>query len=214
MSGKVLEYTLVTDGSSDRVLTQIINWTLRESGVIADLRPVWADLSRLRKRLTGLEDRIRTAVELYPCDLLFVHRDAEKLSRESRVREINNAAIKVEVPPHVAVVPVRMQESWLLCEEKAIRVAAGNPNGTAKLRLPKRTAIEQIADPKKMVFELLQTASELRGRKLQRFDVEFARTQICEQMTDFSLLRNLPSFVAFEADVRTAVQTHHFDQWP
>ena len=214
MSGRVLQYTLVTDGSSDRVLTQIIDWTLRESGVRADLRSVWADLRRLRKRPTGLEDRIRTAVKLYPCDLLFVHRDAEKLSRESRVQEINNAAIKVGVPRHVAVVPVKMQESWLLCDERAIRVAAGNPNGAAKLQLPKRTAIERIADPKEKVFELLRTASGRQGRKLQRFNVEFARTQICEQMTDFSLLRALPSFAAFEDAVRSTVKKHDFDPWP
>ena len=153
------------------------------------------------------------AIELYPCDLLFVHRDAEKEPRKSRVEEIANAVIKDGIPPHVAVVPVRMQESWLLCDERAIRVAAGNPNGAAKLHLPKRATIERIADPKEMVFKLLRTASGRQGRKLQRFNVEFARTQICEQMTDFSLLRGLPSFMAFETDVRAAVTTHHFDQW-
>lgn len=210
----MIRSTLVTDGSSDGVLTRIIDWTLRESGIRADLKSEWADLRGLRNRPVGLENVIRKAVDLYPCDLLFVHRDAEKETRQSRVNEISDAIRVIGLSPHIAVVPVRMQESWLLCDEKAIRVAAGNPNGAAKLKLPKRTAIERIADPKKMVFKLLKTASGRRGRKLQRFNVESARTQICEQMTDFSLLRDLPSFVAFEADVRTAVNTHHFDRWP
>jgi len=210
----VIRSTLVTDGSSDRVLTRVIDWTLWESGVRSELISQWADLRGIRVRPVGLRSIILKALDLYPCDLLFIHRDAESQTPQDRLLEIAVALAGCERPPHVPVVPVRMQESWLLCDEKAIRLAAGNPNSTVPLTLPRRNAIERIADPKALVFSLLRTASGRQGRKLQQFNVEFARTQICEQMADLSVLRALPSFVAFESAVRIAVAANHLDRWP
>lgn len=85
-------YTLVTDGSSDRALIPILNWLLIENGVVRPIQPAWADFGvfSLPDR-TSLVDRIRLGLVYYPCDLLFVHRDAERESRESRVQEIDEA---------------------------------------------------------------------------------------------------------------------------
>ena len=77
-----LRYTLLTDGSSDAALLPILTWLLTTNGVAWAIQAEWADLRRVR-RSRKLADRIILSLALYPCDLLFVHRDAEKEPRES-----------------------------------------------------------------------------------------------------------------------------------
>jgi hypothetical protein len=111
---KDLCYTLLCDGSSDKVLIDILNWLLEEHLPGCVVQDEWADLSRSQDpdRKT-LEGRIRLSLEQYPCDLLFIHRDAEKESREMRVREIQEALAKTEVsnPPTVCIIPIHMTEA-------------------------------------------------------------------------------------------------------
>jgi hypothetical protein len=208
----LIRWTLVCDGTSDRVLTRLIDWTLFQCGATTELISQWADLRGLDIE-TGLNARLKAALSLYPCDLLFVHRDAELASPDKRVEEINQAMVGIEAPPHIPVIPVRMQEAWSLCDEAAIRKAASNPAGNVILSMPRRQLIEAIPDPKETVFALLRTASEKTGRRLRQFNVHAARSQIIEQMEDYSVLRDLESFRAFEQSVRRVVQQGHFDTW-
>jgi hypothetical protein len=106
-----------------------------------------------------------------------------------------------------------MLESWLLLSESAIRQAAGNPAGRVTLSMPRLTQVEGLADPKEVIFDLLREASERTGRKLQGFDVEGARTLVSQYITDFTSLRVLPSFQAFEAELQGVIQTHRLDLW-
>jgi len=135
-----IDCSLVSDGSSDAALLPVIQWVVSQNACGYATEAVWADLRRLRRPLPRLADRIVEAFELYPCDILFVHRDAEAQPYEWREREIAEAITLAREQgfrvPHVCVVPVRMQEAWLLLEESAIRRAAGNPNGTTRLILP------------------------------------------------------------------------------
>lgn len=209
----MIRTTLVAEGSSDQVLTQIIDWALWEAGVRAELISQWADLRNLRVKPLGFPAIVQKALDLYPCDLLFVHRDSDRESLAVRKAQINDGLSDLDLPPKVAVVPVRMQEAWLLCDEQAIRIAAGNPAGRSKLLLPKPTAIERIVDPKDKIFSLLRTASERTGRRLQQFNVEFARTQICQHIDDFSKLRTLASFQDFESELRSVVKAHNLEKW-
>jgi hypothetical protein len=114
---KELRYTLVTDGPSDDALIPPLTWLLREQGVACAIAPTWADLSRLRRRPRGLRERISLSIFLYPCDLLFVHRDAEHQPPELRKEEIRNALAewdaKVSLPPVVHVISIHMTEAWL-----------------------------------------------------------------------------------------------------
>ena len=71
--------------------------------------PQWADLRDRRPSLKTLSERIEKALDLYPCQLLFVHRDAESQAPETRIHEINRALGGLEHPPVVRVIPVRMQ---------------------------------------------------------------------------------------------------------
>ena len=148
---------------------------------------------------------------MYPCDLLFVHRDAERESIDKRVEEIHeslsNSAIEKALPV-ICVIPVRMQEAWLLIDESAIKKAAGNPEGRQRVNMPDPKRIEDLPDPKQILHELLRQASGLRGRRLKRFRQEVGSRVhlVAEQIDDFSPLRELPAFQAVERQVATLRQ--------
>lgn len=198
-----MRITLVAEGTSDQALLPIIAWALREAGVTSDLETTWADLNNFPRRPLDLAEKIRVANELFPSDLLIVHRDADGAGRDSRLEEIARAVGPLLLTVrHVCLIPVTMSEAWLLFDEAAIRSAAGNPYSRCQLSLPKLGETERIADPKHTLFEQLRIASELTGRRLRKFDRNRARAQVAEYIDDFSPLRNLTAFRAFEQDLR------------
>lgn len=190
--------TLVAEGSSDQALLPFIEFLLDEH---CDLPHATTFASGLPSG--ALAGRIETAVSLYPCDMLFVHRDVDRSAVTEREDEIRKA-VSVAAPAvkAVCIVPVRMTEAWLLMDVSAIRRAAGNPTGRIDLTLPPASRIEALADPKSMLFELLERASELSGRRLSRFDRNRSRRQVSGFMDDCRMLRQLPSFQHFEAQVK------------
>ena len=208
-----MKTTLVAEGSSDRALLPVITWTLREVGVKHDLETNYADLSGLPSRPDKLADKVRLAAELFPCDLLIVHRDADNAGREARKEEIATAIGLLQVvTPYVALIPLKASEAWLLLDENALRCAAGNPYSNCALDLPNAREVERLADPKHTLFDQLRIASELTGRRLQKFNRNRARAQIAEYMDDFSRLRELGAFRAFEEDLRAIVPLVAEDQ--
>jgi hypothetical protein len=208
-----LRYTLLSDGSTNKALIPILTWALRERLPHVPIQGEWADLRRLPKPppRSRLDARIRLSVDLFPCDLLFVHRDAENARYQRRVSEINRAVDSArgsaEIPPTVCVIPVRMLETWLMFDEPAIRRAAGNPNGAARLSLPRFRDIESLASPKAELHRILKTASGLRGRRLGSFDPNNAVCRIPDYIEDFSPLRNLAAFQRLEEDVSSATRS-------
>jgi hypothetical protein len=203
---KVLRHTLVSDGTTDANLIPIIDWTLKQVGGVTLSDGVRAEFGRLPKPPTGLADKLVKAIELHPCDVLFVHRDAERQSPESRVAEVREAlaAFPRNVhPPAVAVVPVRMLEAWLCFDERAIRMAAGNPNGKAALGLAPLRRVESRPDPKDDLRKALLAACELSGRRLKKFDTAAAFWRIVDCIEDFSPLRELSAFQAFEKSIKS-----------
>lgn len=193
----MLRYTLVADGTSDRALLPIIDWLIEQHWDQPYQSQLAEHLPPLR---SGLRHRIEVAYALYPCDVLFVHRDAESATLARRTAEIARA-IPDEVAIHVCVVPVRMMEAWLLSDHDAIREAADNPAGRSALALPNWRRWETLADPKVALREALQRASELSGRKLRKFHPDSRRSRVAELTTDFSQLRALNAFQVLEADV-------------
>ena len=74
---KELRYTLRSDGSSDRALIPILDWLLRKHLNNCAIQNQWADLRSIpRSKVNTLLEEIKLSVELYRCDLLFIHRDA------------------------------------------------------------------------------------------------------------------------------------------
>lgn len=207
---KTLAFTLVTDGSSDAVLLPILTWLLRANGVTMALRGQWADTRRVTlPRVPTLTDRLRVALDLYPCDLLCVHRDAEGEPRERRVVEIQHALERLPAelrrPRAVCVVPVRMTEAWLLFSEAAIKQAAGNRHSQKNLHLPPLETLEEDPNPKQRLHDSLRCASGLRGRRLNQFPVHQRVHRVAELIDDFSPLRALPAFQALEQEIRRVV---------
>lgn len=194
---RYLRLTLVTDGPTDQALLPALRWLVRQHST-HPFEQAWADLGRLRRPPTNLAGRVERALELYPCDLLVIHRDAEREPPEHRIREIEAATHNCGVPV-VAAVPVRMTEAWLLFDEAAIRRAAGYPNGTMDLALPPLKRAERTLDPKVDLHKALGTACGLSGRRIKQFQPDVRR--LADLIDDFAPLRVLASFRAFEASL-------------
>ena len=96
----------------------------------------------------------------------------------------------------------------MIFDEQALRRAAGNPNGKAKLVMPRISEIERLPDPKKSLYDLLRDASELSGRRLKKFSTVGSVKQIARLLDDFSPLRTLPAFAALEADIGRLVRAN------
>lgn len=188
------------------MLITVIDWVLSVSGDLGDRGFVGqaADFSTRRNPPKELAERMRGAGELFPCDLLFVHRDAEREPLEARVAEIESAAASMAIDELVPVVPVRMTEAWLLFDLPAIRQAAGNPSGGLEIAVPELDQVESEPDPKTLLREALLAASEKKGRRRSQLKRDLGRRvqRVGEYIEDFSPLRQLPAFRRFEAETR------------
>ncbi len=201
-----VRYTLLAEGPSDAALIPILNWGIRQRVTDAAIVSQFADFGHLRHPPRGLEERIARGIDLYPCNLLIIHRDADAQPPDYRYVEITAAlnAAKAKLPAfphHVCVVPIRMTEVWLLISESAIRHAASNPNGNTALHLPPINRLETQATPKQLLQRSLETASGLRGRNLKKFSASRAVYNIPNHITDFLPLRRLSAYQRFEADL-------------
>jgi len=184
-----------------------IQWLLSDLGW-HEANGNWADFRHLPTPPKSLPERLVTACEHYPCDLLFVHRDAETKAVQFRVNEIRKAiATSSQTVPHVCVVPVRMLEAWLLHDIHAIRRAAGNPNGSQALNLPTLDQVENIADPKQVLREALLSAVATTGRRRRRAERDFGVNlhRVADLIKDYSPLRQLSAFTHFESTLRQAL---------
>jgi len=198
-----LYYTLLADGTSDKVLIHILTWLLQQHRAMWIIEPQWAEVGQLLlKKSPTLTAKIQATLELYPCDLLFIHRDAERESLEKRVQEIRKAIEPLKNPPlYVCVIPVRMQEAWLLFDESAIRQAAGNPMGREPIKLPSLKDIEREPNPKEILHNLLRQASGRSPRRLKNFSLGLATKSVADEITDYSPLRSLSAFKILEQDI-------------
>jgi len=210
-----IRYTLLSDGSSDRALIPILNWLLQNHLNDWAIQSEWADLRRFDKSLRDkLEKRIQLSLELYPCDLLFIHRDAEEKTRETRINEIRTAITRLPSSisiPTVCIVPVRMTEAWLLFDISALHKAASNPNGSFALQLPDIRRLEHEPNPKKVLHEILCQASGLSARRLKKFSPHDRTHRVSELINDFSPLRILPAFNALESELIDVIRKNRWE---
>lgn len=201
-------YTLIADGSSDRSLLPVIDWVLSSTPAAVGIAGQMADFRHLVAPPEGLAARIGRGLAQYPCDLLFIHRDAEAERRETRAEEIRSASAAAAVPEYVPLIPVRMTEAWLLIDEDAIRVSADNPSGTNRLPLPTIGALEGIPDPKQVLQACLLAACDLGRRRREQFRRRIgARVQrVAFLINDFGPLEQLSAFRAFRDATHQAVE--------
>lgn len=220
-----LRYTLVCDGTSDRALVPILTWLLRQHLPDCAIEARWVATKLTRLQPSGLVEKISAAITAYPCDLLFVHRDAEKEPPDNRVKEIDSALTAIpgcKDLPAVCVVPVRMTEAWLLFNEPAIRLDADNANGRAPLFLPKNDRAEEDADPKETLIHCLRTAKDAGRRRQKQFDVNYAKARVAELIAipppqssvqpGFAPLRALSAFQTLETDLKKVVERNEWNR--
>jgi hypothetical protein len=200
---KRLDFTLLADGSSDAILIHPLTWLLRQCLNIP-IDGTWADLRRLPHPPKDLWRRIQTAIDLYPCDILFVHRDAEGEPYERRVEEIAAAIAGLPIRS-VPVIPIRMQEAWLLIDEPALRRAAGNPHGQIELEMPSIDRLEDIPSPKQLLHDLLLSASERTGRRRKNLRPGQLAWRLGDLIEDYSPLRRLFAFQQVETAIRSTL---------
>lgn len=192
--------TLVTDGSSDRLLAPLIELLFSSHTELAYQVICAEGLPPLSR---GLKVRIDSALELFPCDFLFVHRDAEGVDAAVRQQEIEtNWLNSQQTATLICVVPVRMTEAWLVTNDQPIRSAVGNPNGTDSLGLPAIRDIESLPDPKKILFAALKAASGKNASRKRRFKPDQFRHRVSELTDDLEPLRKLSSFRHLEDQIR------------
>lgn len=206
----MIKYTLIGDGSSDMCLMKIIDWTLEQCWPEISIFPQYAEFRHLGTPLKTLQKKIDKAIELYPCDVLFIHRDAEKVRQneevyEERCNEIEFAMQGIDVK-YIPVIPIKMMETWLLTDISAIRKAAGNRNSTVTISLPPIVKLENESNPKELLYDCLKRASGLKGRRLTSFNERQAVHLVAEYTTDFSQLRNLFAFIKFEKDLKAVIE--------
>lgn len=101
-----------------------------------------------------------------------------------------------------------MMETWLLIDEVAIKKAAGNRNFRGVINLPSLRALEKESQPKELLHALLREVSGKKGRVLKKFNVDKAVHLVAENIEDFTPLRNLVAFKAFEDDLKKVVDRY------
>ena len=196
---KPIDYALIGDGATERALIPILAWSLRTLAP----RENFSFQGFVGRGGRDLGSTIDEAIRKYKPSLLFLHRDAERLSVAQRRAEI---PVRDDV---VAVVPVRMTEAWLLIDARAIREASGNRNGDEALELPRPRNIEGLSNPKKDLQDLLlRAAAPLGQRRRKRFELEHPQMvqRLAECIHDFGPLRELPAFALFWRDTESALE--------
>lgn len=206
-----LKFTLLADGSSDKTLMRIIKWSLDNLYPIVPNEGSFADFGFLPNPPKGMDERVNSTIHYYPFDILFIHRDAETTSLkiiEQRNKEIFDELDEDLYHRTVCVVPVKMMEAWLLIDREAIKKAARNRNYQGLINLPLLKNLEKENQPKIVLHDLLKEASGLKGRNLKKFNPDKAVHLVAEYIDDFSPLRNLIAFQAFEENLKRVVESH------
>ena len=209
MGNALLRFLFLSEGSSEAALTPHLEQLCIEAGA-AEARGLHPDLGRLpRPPGKRVADQLRAALQWErEIDLVFIHRDSDRVPYAQRYQEIHEAVAVVDhALPWVPVIAVQEIEAWLLLDERAIREVAGNPRGKTELGLPKMSAVEVTASPKEILREALARASGHTGRRLDGFRKDFAlhRRQLIERLELDGSLTDLPAWKAMVAAVHQVV---------
>lgn len=207
-----INFTLLSEGSSDQALIPILKWLLEKYFTEFPINSQYADFRSLPQKAKMLEDKILKAFQIYPCNLLFIHRDSDTETLSKREEEIKEAVRNLKsknLPFFVPVIPVKQLETWLLIDEKAIRYAVGKPNSTIPLNLPKLKNLERKSNPKQFLSEVIKIASELSGTQFKRRfrNTDSCRWRIAEEIEDFSPLQQLSAFQELENKIKNFAES-------
>ena len=197
----------IGEGTSDTPLGQIVASLFDRLGVQVDV--ITPDFVRLPRVAKDVGARIRASLKLTdnPIDVFIIHRDADSRDCSSRRAEIARALKQIpEAQVHVPVVPIQATESWLLLDERQIRVVAGNPRGRMPLGLPDSSHVESRTEPKRILAQALLLASDSTGRRKDRVSKRFSehRRTLLSRLDLDGPITQLSSFQRLLRDVEAA----------
>lgn len=182
-----LTWSVVADGGTDRLLVPIVQWAIHRLDPDVDI--LEPEFRQRHGSVTDFLSAYESGVML-----IFVHRDAENLSLQDRLREFQT----IIRPNVVPVVPVQMSEAWILFDGAAVARAAGSPS--SHVPVPALDEIESIGNPKERLDQLLYRAagspSGRRGRNFKR-TIASRRVSVAEYISDYGPLGHLPAFRQF-----------------
>jgi len=163
--------TLVAEGSTDGALGPMLTWLLERHLPQADVETTHVlsmdELSGIAK--ADLVGRMRRALDHYPCEILFVHRDADSEDDAPRYEEIRRAVAHLApAPPVIAVVSIQAVEAWLMFHADALFHAV-RKRARVAFDLPPLRTVQSIAHPKQRFHALLRAAHAETGRAASAF---------------------------------------------
>jgi len=213
-----IRFVLITEGQSDDGLIRHLENLCLEAGA-DEVLGIAPDLSRLPNPPgRTLEAKILAVLQYEPnANLFLLHRDADSRNSVLRHEEIRRVIISCGLEQQwVAVVPVQETEAWLLLDENAIRTVANKPNGRTPLNLPRPAQVEDMANPKERLKTALATASELTGRRYQRFVATFSthRRLLLHRLQVGGPLLLVPAWLAMKNAIEQAIQHLRYDEEP
>jgi len=204
-----IHFVLIGEGTADDALVPHLERLCVECGA-DEATGVAPDFGRLPTPVgKTVAEKLRRVLQLEPtADLYFIHRDADARQADARRAEIARGAADAAFPAKwVPIVPVQETEAWLLLDETAIRHVAGKPRGRTPLNLPSPSHVENVANPKEKLQAALNAASELTGRRLDRFKTDFSRhrKRLLQRLPTEGALRNVPAWQQLRADLLAAL---------
>jgi hypothetical protein len=207
---------LLTEGTTDsRFLASLVRRTFEHIAF-----ECWGDVEILDLViLRGKKDKFVeevmaasvTGLEEHGITVLCVHADADSDTDhtvyshkiEPAKKALNDSA-RPRCTNLVPIVPVHMQEAWLLADIALLKKQIGTGMHDAELGIDKKP--ESIPDPKQIIEEAIRIArQELTKRR--RHDLQIGDLyQLIGQSISLMALQDLPSYKKFEEHVRCALR--------
>ncbi|QHO91412.1 hypothetical protein CWT12_08980 [Actinomyces sp. 432] len=182
----------IGEGTSDNGLAKVLERLLMSMrpGADVNLEPHgWTG-----RRPNNAEEKIKALAE-EPYDLIFVHRDADNVGIEARIKECRSPGDDRVVP----VIPVTMTEAWVLADlwskEESFQPWASRQG----FRL---AGIEDLADPKRTLKEYLNRD---RSRFMTVNAFERKRSKLVGQIRIDGDVKHLEAWKRLEKELESAV---------
>lgn len=213
-----LSTCLLAEGNTDiEFLTPIIKRVLQELSfdchdyIELDIRQP----QRLQKAIgVSFVQQVKQAAHECHVDfegtLLFVHSDADspnaQTTIQTKIQPAKTALQQTDKNTHchniVAIIPVQETEAWMLADTDLFRQEIGTKLNDVALNIHRQP--ETIADPKETIITAIRTTNQnLTKRRRHELSIGDLYESIGSKI-DLSKLRLLPSFQAFEGEVREA----------
>ena len=198
----MISYLFLSEGTSDQSIIPLINKIILNNYNVT-INTIIPNFNSVRPRPSGLTLKIKAVQKLYESiDFLVIHRDADSVGRDHRMNEIKSAIASVSPSfDFVAMIPVRMTEAWLLVDQAAIIHAMERPTYNKKIIFPPIKKIEKLAYPKNLLLQIVQEIADLPKRRKNELNFPRIRKNIGEHISNYTILKILPAFALFEADL-------------